>query len=633
MNLLKGNFSWITSITIGGASLFLTSCSIDEWRSKQVLSQKGLKEVTVSSLKETIVAKDSATASLIIQSGLTKETSLSENGELLLSAIEFNQSRVIHALIQKEVTFPAETQEVAMRSAIQGNQLGIVNALIKNGFPKELAMTDGTTPVAWAVAEKKQAMSRLLLSNDFNPDSKEDNTQPLEIAIKEKSPHWLIDHLVTSGANTNFLTKDEQAPILHEVILNSSHEALPPLLKADTDLNLLDKEGKTALFKAISTGELVKVEQLVLHGAEYQRIDEDQRNYLQLTQIFADSPKLTQYLLDKDLDPHHKNSEGKNALDLALEYKRLEAAKTLITNKAVTTSGTFDRLYNSGNREAIGIMIKAGLVDPNSSLSTGDSLIIDSIKQGNPEMVDTLLRQGADPNLRAVDNEPPLSYAVALQDLEICKLLLERGAEVDAPFQTPSAERFKEIVKTEGRIKWFIDRDSGITPIMMACDQGNLDLVILLRENGASNKGSKKYRFWPGNFAAHLSYTDVVQYMVGAEPGSRERTVTVDLSSQRATVYNADKETVMSFRISSGKRGNRTRTGEFVVTNKKRNHVSTIYDSSMPYFQRLSYSDFGFHTGYVPGYPASHGCIRCPNSYAYKLYNYLKVGDVVNIQQ
>ena len=51
----------------------------------------------------------------------------------------------------------------------------------------------------------------------------------------------------------------------------------------------------------------------------------------------------------------------------------------------------------------------------------------------------------------------------------------------------------------------------------------------------------------------------------------------------------------------------------------------------MPYFQRLSCGDFGLHQGVVPGYPASHGCIRVPAGNAEKLFSLTKTGDRVLI--
>ena len=105
----------------------------------------------------------------------------------------------------------------------------------------------------------------------------------------------------------------------------------------------------------------------------------------------------------------------------------------------------------------------------------------------------------------------------------------------------------------------------------------------------------------------------------------------VDLSEQRLWVYGPTGDELLSTRVSTGRSGYRTRTGTFAITNRYRSWTSTIYHSSMPYFQRLSCSDFGFHQGYVPGYPASHGCIRVPAGTASKLFNVTDVGDRVEI--
>jgi lipoprotein-anchoring transpeptidase ErfK/SrfK len=106
----------------------------------------------------------------------------------------------------------------------------------------------------------------------------------------------------------------------------------------------------------------------------------------------------------------------------------------------------------------------------------------------------------------------------------------------------------------------------------------------------------------------------------------------VDLSEQMAWVYDESGQTLFSTSLSSGKEGYRTRTGEFVITNRNRHHVSNIYKGAiMPYFQRLSCGDFGFHQGVVPGYPASHGCLRVPAGKAYGLWDCTQVGDKVVI--
>ena len=69
--------------------------------------------------------------------------------------------------------------------------------------------------------------------------------------------------------------------------------------------------------------------------------------------------------------------------------------------------------------------------------------------------------------------------------------------------------------------------------------------------------------------------------------------------------------------VSTGKSGHRTPTGVFTVLQKNVKHTSSIYKgASMPYMQRLTWSGVAMHAGNLPGYPASHGCVRLPLDFA-----------------
>ncbi|MEP6777567.1 MAG: L,D-transpeptidase family protein, partial [Chthoniobacterales bacterium] len=78
-------------------------------------------------------------------------------------------------------------------------------------------------------------------------------------------------------------------------------------------------------------------------------------------------------------------------------------------------------------------------------------------------------------------------------------------------------------------------------------------------------------------------------------------------------------------------KGFSTPPGQYVVTDKDRDHRSTIYKVEMPYFMRLNCRDFGMHEGVVPRYAASHGCIRLPAAAARKLFAEIPIGTVVRI--
>jgi L,D-transpeptidase catalytic domain len=107
--------------------------------------------------------------------------------------------------------------------------------------------------------------------------------------------------------------------------------------------------------------------------------------------------------------------------------------------------------------------------------------------------------------------------------------------------------------------------------------------------------------------------------------------LTIDLSAQRAIVYR-DGVPIAAAAISTGSLGRETPTGTFTILEKKAMHRSSTYDDApMPYMQRLTSKGIAIHAGDLPGYPASHGCIRLPNDFARQLYGITELGTPVMI--
>lgn len=136
--------------------------------------------------------------------------------------------------------------------------------------------------------------------------------------------------------------------------------------------------------------------------------------------------------------------------------------------------------------------------------------------------------------------------------------------------------------------------------------------------------------------------------------------VLISLSEQRAYFYKDDQLAGVS-RISSGREGHDTVTGDFKIIQKDRDHESSLFgdyvdahgdiiqkdvDTSkqpkptgagyegakMPYFMRIV-GGTGMHAGFLPGYPDSHGCIRMPDYMAEAFFHAVSVGTPVTIRQ
>lgn len=107
--------------------------------------------------------------------------------------------------------------------------------------------------------------------------------------------------------------------------------------------------------------------------------------------------------------------------------------------------------------------------------------------------------------------------------------------------------------------------------------------------------------------------------------------ITISIGSQRLKIYDSNglfAETP----VSTGMKGHSTPMGVFSIIQKSKWHRSNLYsDAPMPYMQRITWSGVALHAGVLPGYPASHGCIRMPMSFATKLWSWGKLGARVII--
>lgn len=107
----------------------------------------------------------------------------------------------------------------------------------------------------------------------------------------------------------------------------------------------------------------------------------------------------------------------------------------------------------------------------------------------------------------------------------------------------------------------------------------------------------------------------------------------VSLATQRATLYRNGVPIAITT-VSTGKVRHETPTGVFTILQRDIDHRSNLYnDAPMPYMQRLTWGGVALHGGHLPGYPASHGCIRLPQAFARLLYGVTRLGMTVIVTE
>lgn len=109
-------------------------------------------------------------------------------------------------------------------------------------------------------------------------------------------------------------------------------------------------------------------------------------------------------------------------------------------------------------------------------------------------------------------------------------------------------------------------------------------------------------------------------------PAGQPVLAVVSLGDQRVTIYDKDGA-IMHGPISSGATPNDTPPGIYSILQKNREHYSNRYDdAAMPFMQRITWTGIALHAGALPGYPASHGCVRLREDFANQLFDMTKLG-------
>lgn len=226
-----------------------------------------------------------------------------------------------------------------------------------------------------------------------------------------------------------------------------------------------------------------------------------------------------------------------------------------------------------------------------------------------------------------------LFNAVADNDETTAATLLAAGVPVDSRLPLPAPPEFVARFR-DTHLHYFVTIERDVTPLMLAAGLGQPRMVKLLLESGASpaakTKRHRTFALWLAGKGHHVA---VMQMLLGVQPDSEiaRSLIEVDLATQTAQLFR-DGTVATSVPISSGRKSFPTKPGEYVVTDKHTKWRSTLYPADMPFFMRLSCGDIGFHAGNLPGYPASHGCIRLNRKDAKALFNLVPVGTRVVIK-
>jgi L,D-transpeptidase catalytic domain/Ankyrin repeats (3 copies) len=225
-----------------------------------------------------------------------------------------------------------------------------------------------------------------------------------------------------------------------------------------------------------------------------------------------------------------------------------------------------------------------------------------------------------------------LTEAIVSSHIALVESLLKQGC--DPNFRINLSESELNVLKTlSPRMYHYYSNGSDFRPLHLAAGLGETAICRLLIANGAKQYAqSKGYDWVPAQYAARCGHPDLAQVLLGLDPNDDRFRIEISLTNQKLTVFERGLP-YFSAGISTGRHDKPTPPGTYLVTDKIRLERSTIYKVPMPYFLRLSFSEVGIHYGVNPGHPASHGCIRVGSEQkARRIFDVCPIGTIVQIR-
>ena len=348
--------------------------------------------------------------------------------------------------------------------------------------------------------------------------------------------------------------------------------------------------------------------------------------------------KLARRLIDTGARVDFADEKGFTPLMAAAIHGNLEMFRSLLahsTNLHAQTPCTDGRdllgmALDGGNSDIIRAVTERLPLMPQWTTSTRRALDA-ALLTKNKDQIRLLLGKHATAPTPERKKVPLLAYSIVNNDAPLFNALLTCGADPNTILPPRCDKDFLGLLPSKS-LRGDIEENGNVTVTMLAAGLGREDYLRALLKAGADrNRTTKRDKMIALYVAAETGQWRCTQILLGRGPSPDQLRIEISLASQRAALI---KNGVPIFRTecSTGRPGYSTRTGHFVITEKERNHRSTIYKVEMPYFMRLSCLDFGMHAGVVPNYPASHGCIRLPSEAARKFFSEIPVGTLVTVK-
>lgn len=437
----------------------------------------------------------------------------------------------IFSSTDEEKTLEKENEYTPLILAIEKGYYEIVELLIENGADVNLASFWGRLPLHSALEKGNTEISELLIAKGADINARDRFGNTTLINASESGLISIVELLIAKGADIHAIADNGNTPLMG-AIKNESPDIVKFLLLKGADVNQRS-EAKTPLSIAASVGNKEILELLISKGADLNAIVYygDNAYYTPLDRACNGGHfEIVKLLFSKGAQIYTKSS--KETLNHAIRFKHDEIADFLITNVYDIENEKSELLVDAsvnGCLKTALTLIKCG-ADVNYKISFDTRLfrglvnrhitaLLKALENRHKEIAELLISLGANVNDMNRDGNTPLFYATGTDFLDIAKMLIDKGADINASIineaiKNHNLELIRILIERGADINsYWIERNP---PLCAAAEFGSLEIVEYLINKGANVNIESGNGGFPLHIALKNGNVDIAKTLIRA---------------------------------------------------------------------------------------------------------------------